>query len=69
MSTIIVLFLLVKVLRVNNKVTQLVNDQVGFEPRATALEPVSFVASLLIILQDRIDHVDSPEQRQCSTCF
>ena len=69
MSPIIILFLLVKILRVNNKITQLVNDQVGFEPRATALAPVSFVASPLIILQDRIGHVDSPEQRQCSACF
>lgn len=59
MGTIINLSL-VKTLRVNNKITQLVSNQVGFEPRASALEPVSFVASRLIILWNRIDHVDRP---------
>lgn len=46
MGTIINFFSLVKTLRVNNKITQLVSNQVGFEPRASALEPVGFVASL-----------------------
>lgn len=63
----IINFSLVKTLRVNNKITQLVSNQVGFEPRASALEPVSFVASQLIILWNRKDHLDSPS-RVCAAC-